>query len=117
MKSLLFICNTAPFDGERVYNALRLALQAPKQEDVNVKIFLQSEAVYAAIKGQNPPHLKYKMDEMLTKLVEAGAEIGLCGVCMDTRSLTEDMVIDGVKRSTMAELADWTLNSDKVLVF
>ncbi len=117
MQSTLFILNTAPYDGERVYNALRLAMQLPKLDEVKVRIFLQSEAVYAALKGQNPPHLKYRMDEMLTNLVELGAQIGLCGVCMDARSIAEEVVIDGVKRSTMAELADWTLSSDKVLVF
>lgn len=117
MTSVLFILNTAPYDGERVYNALRLALQLPKQAEVKVRIFLQSEAVYAALKNQNPPHLKYRMDLMLTELTEAGTEIGLCGVCMDTRSIDDKAVIGGVKRSTMMELADWTLDADKVLVF
>lgn len=117
MHTALFILNTAPYDGERVYNALRLALQLPKQNEVDIRIFLQSEAVYAALKGQNPPHLKYRTDEMLTKLVEAGANIRLCGVCMDARSINEQWIIDGVKRGTMAELADWVISSDKVLVF
>ena len=117
MKSALFLLNTAPYDGERVYNGLRLALQLPKREDVEVRIFLQSEAVYAALPDQNPPHLKYRIDDMLKTLVEGGADVRLCGVCMDARALKDGMVIPDVKRSTMVELADWVLSSDKVLVF
>ncbi len=93
MQSTLFILNTAPYDGERVYDALRLALQLPKHDEVEVRIFLQSEAVYAALKDQNPPHLKYCMDEMLSQLVEAGADIRLCGVCMDARGVNDQLIV------------------------
>ena len=39
------------------------------------------------------------------------------GTCMDARGLAEAETIDGVKRSTLAELTDWTAQADKVLVF
>lgn len=44
-------------------------------------------------------------------------EVGLCGTCMYARGLAETEVIEGAKRSTLAQLADWTLEADKVLVF
>ena len=36
---------------------------------------------------------------------------------MDARGITEAMLIEPAKKSTMEELTDWTLAADKVLVF
>lgn len=41
----------------------------------------------------------------------------MCGTCMDARGLTDQDMVDGAKRSTMGELAQWTAEADKVLVF
>jgi uncharacterized protein involved in oxidation of intracellular sulfur len=53
---------------------------------------------------------------MLSKLVRKG-DVALCGTCMDARGLAESELIEGARRSTMAQLADWTHEADKVLVF
>ena len=42
---------------------------------------------------------------------------GLCGTCMDARGLRDEEMIDGARRGTLAQLADWTAQADKVLVF
>jgi uncharacterized protein involved in oxidation of intracellular sulfur len=36
---------------------------------------------------------------------------------MDARGLRDEELIEGVKRSTLLQLADWTIEADKVLVF
>lgn len=36
---------------------------------------------------------------------------------MDARGLTEEMLADGAKRSSMDELTEWTLEAEKVLTF
>lgn len=36
---------------------------------------------------------------------------------MDARGLRAEMLIEGVERATLALQADWTLESDKVLIF
>jgi uncharacterized protein involved in oxidation of intracellular sulfur len=41
----------------------------------------------------------------------------LCGTCMDARGLRADEIIEGALRGTLAQLADWTIEADKVLVF
>jgi len=43
--------------------------------------------------------------------------VGLCGTCMDARGMAEAEMVDGAKRSTLAQLAEWTVVADKVLVF
>lgn len=53
---------------------------------------------------------------MLSKVLQRG-EIGLCGTCMDARGLRDEEAIKGCQRSTMAQLAQWTAQADKVLVF
>jgi uncharacterized protein involved in oxidation of intracellular sulfur len=41
----------------------------------------------------------------------------LCGTCMDARGISDAELMDGVRRSTMDELANATVDADKVLVF
>jgi uncharacterized protein involved in oxidation of intracellular sulfur len=54
---------------------------------------------------------------MLTSAARHGAEIGLCGTCMDARGITDDMLVPETRRSTLDEATDWTLWADKTLVF
>jgi uncharacterized protein involved in oxidation of intracellular sulfur len=36
---------------------------------------------------------------------------------MDARGMAEEQVVEGARRSTLKELAEWTAAADKVLVF
>jgi sulfur relay (sulfurtransferase) complex TusBCD TusD component (DsrE family) len=38
-------------------------------------------------------------------------------VCAETRGLTQSDLFDGVKIATVHELVEWTINSDKVIVY
>jgi uncharacterized protein involved in oxidation of intracellular sulfur len=53
---------------------------------------------------------------MLKPLVRRG-EVACCGTCMDARALTEQMLVEGARRSTLEELTDWTLWAEKTLSF
>jgi len=54
---------------------------------------------------------------MLSVVTRNGGAILCCGTCMDARGITEAMLTEGARRSTMEELTDATLAADKVLVF
>jgi uncharacterized protein involved in oxidation of intracellular sulfur len=54
---------------------------------------------------------------VLTAAARHGAEVGLCRTCMDARGITDDMVIDVVRRSSLDEVTDWVLWADKTLTF
>jgi uncharacterized protein involved in oxidation of intracellular sulfur len=41
----------------------------------------------------------------------------VCGSCMDARGIKEAELLEGTRRSSMEELADWTQWADRVLVF
>ncbi len=116
MSSVLFIVNDAPYGNERAYNALRLAGAMAGKEGVQVRMFLLADAVGCAKKGQKVPEGYYSVQLMLGKVLRKG-EVALCGTCMDARGLSDEELIEGTRRSTLAQLADWTAEADKVLVF
>ncbi|WP_265942057.1 DsrE/DsrF/TusD sulfur relay family protein [Dechloromonas sp. A34] len=110
----LFILNDAPYGTERSYNALRLAKALGKREGESVRIFLMGDAVACAKAGQKVPEGYYNAGDMVRMV---GGEVGLCGTCMDARGITPSDVVEGAQRSTLLELAAWTAEADKVLVF
>jgi len=116
MASTLFILNDAPYGSELAYNALRLAGALAGLEGQQVRLFLMADAVACAKSGQKVPEGYYNVQLMLGKVIRKG-EVGLCGTCMDARGMLEAEVIEGARRSTLAQLATWTAESDKVLVF
>ncbi len=116
MVSILFVLNDAPHGNERAYNALRLAGALCARDDVHVRVSLMADAVGCAKAGQKVPEGFYNVQLMLGKVIRKG-EVALCGTCMNARGLAENELMEGAKRSTLAELAEWTLQADKVLVF
>jgi uncharacterized protein involved in oxidation of intracellular sulfur len=116
MTSTLFILNDAPYGNERAYNGLRLAGALAAKEDQAVRLFLMADAVGCAKSGQRVPEGYYNVQIMLGKVARKG-EVGLCSTCMDARGLRDEELIDGARRGTLAQLADWTAEADKVLVF
>jgi uncharacterized protein involved in oxidation of intracellular sulfur len=113
----LMVLNDAPYGTERSYNGLRLVLALAKHEENEIKVFLMADAVACAKTGQKTPDGSYNVERMLRGCVAKRAEIGVCGSCMDARGLTDAELIAGTRRSSMAELADWSTWADKVLVF
>lgn len=110
----LFILNDAPYGSERSYNALRLARTLAKRDGDSVRIFLIGDAVACAKAGQKVPEGYYNAGDMVRMV---GGEVGLCGTCLDARGIAAGEIVDGARRSTLAELAAWTVEADKVLVF
>jgi uncharacterized protein involved in oxidation of intracellular sulfur len=115
MASTLFILNDAPYGNERAYNALRLAAALANKEGQQVRLFLMADAVTCAKSGQKVPEGYYSLQLMLGKVLRKG-EVALCGTCMDARGLRDDEMVEGARRSTLSQLADWTAEADKVLV-
>lgn len=113
----LFVLNDPPYGTERSYNGLRLAYALAKREESEVRVFLMADAVGCAAAGQGTPEGYYNLERMVSALTRRGASVGLCGTCMDARALTEDRLAAGAHRSTLDELADWTVWADRVLVF
>ncbi len=116
MKSLL-ILNDPPYGTERSYNALRLAGALAAREGEEVRVFLLGDASACARSGQKVPQGFYNLARMVQVVARHRGEVGVCGSCMDARGLQDDHLVQGSRRSTLEELADWTLWADRVLVF
>jgi len=112
----LFIVNDAPYGNERAFNALRLAAALAARDGQAVRLFLMADAVGCARSGQKVPEGYYNLQLMLGKVARKG-EVALCGTCMDARGLRDEDLVDGARRGTLAQLADWTAEAAKVLVF
>ena len=116
MASFTIIVNDPPYGTERSWNALRLA-EALLVEQTQVRVFLLGDAVSAAKQGQATPKGYYNLEQMLKNLVEKGATVKACGSCLQARGLNPEELVPGVERGRMLELAEWTKESEKVIVF
>ena len=116
MKVLLILQGPA-YGDERAYNGLRLAGNLAKRDGVEVKVFCFGDAVGCAVAGQRVPDGYYHLDRMITAAAHRGAEVGLCGTCMDARGISDDMLTGDARRSSLDEVTDWTLWADKTITF
>ena len=69
------------------------------------------------ISGTDHSEGYYNLERMLKVLKSKGAQIGVCGTCMDGRGIKAEMLTEGTHRSSMDELSTWTAVADKILVF
>ena len=114
----LFIINDAPYGTENAYNALRLAMALQRRpDDVGVRVFLMADGVGCAKAGQDTADGYYNVGRMLRSVLAKGGAVSLCGTCADARGLEDAAWIDGAERGSMDQLAGWTVEADRVLVF
>jgi uncharacterized protein involved in oxidation of intracellular sulfur len=115
---ILFLINDAPYGTEKFYNACRLAMTIQKEHSgVEVNVFLMADSVTGALVNQNTPQGYYNIERMLKAIINKGGKVKLCGGCIDARGVAALQFIDGCTRSNMSELAQWSVEADKVFTF
>jgi len=115
---VLIIVNDAPYGSEKAYNALRLAMMLQRDhKDAALRVFLLGDAVTAALSGQQTPQGYYNIERMLSEVVNGGAEVLLCKTCSTARGIAGHKLVEGARVGTMADLARWVVESDRVLTF
>ncbi len=115
--NVLVILQGPAYGDERAYNGLRLATELAKRDDVTVRVFCFGDAVTVALDGQEVPNGYYHLGRMLTVAARHDVEVGLCGTCMSARGVSDEMIVDAARRSSLAEAADWVLWADKTVTF
>lgn len=115
--NVLIIVNGPAYGSELPFNALRLATTLVKRDGVHVRVFLMGDAVGTAVDGQQVPDGYYHLDRMVRSVLRRGGEVGCCGTCLDARAIGETQLVEGAARSTMEQLADWTIEADQVVTF
>jgi uncharacterized protein involved in oxidation of intracellular sulfur len=117
MKSL-FILNDAPYGFEKVYNALRLAMKLQQEHsEAGVRVFLMADAVTAGLPNQSTPQGYYNVERMFKAVIGKGGQVKICGTCAEGQGIHCLGLIEGAVISTMSQLAQWVVDSDKVLTF
>ena len=115
--TVLFVLNDHPYESERNYNALRLATALAADQETTVHVFLIGEAVYSAVSGLAVPDGRDDIPWMLARFSAGHRKVAVCRTCLDRRGIAEDRLIECAYRSSLDELAAWTREADKVLVF
>lgn len=117
MQKIVIVANGAAYGSESLFNSLRLAIALCEREEAPaLRLFLMSDAVTAGLKGQKPAE-GYNIQQMLEILTAQNVPVKLCKTCTDGRGITTLPLVDGVGIGTLVELAEWTLDADKVLTF
>lgn len=114
---MLIILTEAPYGQERSFHGLRLSDALLKLEnELDLTVYLTNDAVLCAKKGQKTPQGYYNIERMLRPLLRKGTVLA-CRTCLEARGLTDDDLVDGVRITTLGELAELTLEADKVITF
>ena len=112
----LFVLNDAPYASERDYNALRLATSLAAEAEGTVNVFLIGEGVRAGVTAEVPDGA-HDIAWMLRRLAASGACILACRTCMEARGMVPASLIEDVRQGTLDQLAAWTAQAEKILVF
>lgn len=118
MKTLI-VFNHQPYDNTDVtWNGLRLAdkLLDAGQE---VRIFLMNDSVDMARDVCKPPEgYDQNLSQMLKDLIAKSVSVKVCGICMARCGIHKNQpYFEGAEKSTMQALAEWVIDSDKVITF
>jgi uncharacterized protein involved in oxidation of intracellular sulfur len=117
-QKILILINDAPYGTEKAYNAMRLAMQLGKDHPTTeVRVFLMADASFCALAGQNTPNGYYNIERMMKAVLSKGGKVKICGGCSEARGIKNLPLIEGAEMSTMAELTQWVVDSDKVITF
>lgn len=118
MQKILLIVHAAPYGSERCLSALRLAnaLMGGEGAKPALQLFLMSDATVLALPGQQDASGHTLLD-MLAALTAQGVPVSLCKTCAANRGLLDLPLAAGVRIGTLAELAEATLQADKVITF
>ena len=117
MKNIVIVASGAAYGSEALFNSLRLGIAlSEKTPRPEVKFFLMSDAVNAALAGQRPAE-GYNIQQMLEILLAQNIPIKLCKTCAEGRGLISAGKIEGIEIGTLPELAEWVLSADHVLTF
>jgi uncharacterized protein involved in oxidation of intracellular sulfur len=93
------------FPGPRGDSANGVRLAARVAADVQVCIFLMSDAVMCALPTQTTPQGYYNIERMLKAVINKGGQVKACGTCSEARGIKGLTLLEGVEISTMSQLA------------
>ncbi|MEX2739625.1 MAG: DsrE/DsrF/TusD sulfur relay family protein [Candidatus Wukongarchaeota archaeon] len=117
MVKIGIMLNAAPFQNQSHYTAVKIT-EAALDKGHEVTIFLYDEAVYSPMEAQEFPEWERLPKDDFKRLIEKGAEIIACGLCVDLRGLEEGKgYIKEVTVGGLADFANVVSLVDKIITF
>ena len=116
---ILLVFNRQPYDNTDVtWNGLRLAGKLVDGRN-EVRIFLMNDAVDMARDACHPPEgYDQDLSRMLKDLIRQEVLVKVCGTCMARCGIYKNHpYFEGAEKSTMQALADWVVDSERVIPF
>ncbi|NHJ23233.1 MAG: hypothetical protein EAX89_01565 [Candidatus Lokiarchaeota archaeon] len=101
------------YTSERPYTMLRFAYTA-LLEGHKINIFLVEDGIFVGKKNQEPSTYD-NVGKWMTDVIEEGAKVLACGVCMKARGLTDDELIPGISKTTMHGFVEMCAEADNIL--
>ncbi len=98
---------------ERPFTILRFAYTA-LLEDHRVNIFLVEDGIWVGKKNQDPTTYD-NVGNWLKDVIEEGAIVKVCGVCMKARGMGVDELMEGVEKTTMNGFLEMCEEADNVI--
>lgn len=106
-----------PYSYQDLDSAIKIAEKA-LEKGHEVGIFLFCDSVIAINKLLKPIRIDRNIPRILENLIEEkGLIVDICGICMDYKGITQDMIIKGAKTSGLPELAELVYKSDRFISF
>ncbi|MHA1727574.1 MAG: DsrE/DsrF/TusD sulfur relay family protein [Promethearchaeota archaeon] len=112
-KVFTVVIGDGPYTKERPYTMLRFAYTA-LLEDHKINIFLVEDGIYLGKKNQDPTTYD-NLGKWMNNVIEEGAKVLVCGVCMRARGMKDDELMDGLKKTTMNGFLKMCEEADNVL--
>ncbi len=118
MQKIVIIIHAPPYGSERCLSALRLAtaLVGVDTDPPEVQLFLMSDATVLGLPNQVDGTGK-GLQTMVEELVSRNVIIRVCRTCAYARGIAELPLIPGTSIGTLGDLAQATLEADKVITF
>jgi uncharacterized protein involved in oxidation of intracellular sulfur len=114
--TVLIVLSHGPFEGDTTWNALRLASTLLDRKSP-VRVFVMNDAIDVVRQGSMPEGAEFDLQAMLRELLPRGARIKICTTCITRCGIGQGEVIPEAIMATMADLAAWIAESERVLVF
>ena len=115
MAKLGFLLTLGPFQFENWETAVNIA-EAALDKGHEVKFFYYLDGVYNPIKYQTFPDLPVMPKDRWAKLLEKGASITACGICVNARGLEKgkDYIV-GVRVGGLPDFAEIVGEVDRLI--
>lgn len=114
--TVLIILSHGAYDGDTTWNALRLASTLLERKSP-VRIFVMNDAIDVVRQGAASEGAEFDLQSIMSALLPKGGRIKICTTCINRCGIGQGEVIPEAIMATMADLAAWIVESERVLVF